>query len=461
MLRATLLSHATLVMHTHFTPARLATLTCAAALATAACGNALAQGTRPPPPPADANLQLVSTNSTGRAVDGRVCGLSADGGKALFLTTQNYRQPAQLFLKDFNGNTLTRVVAGSASPVALSCLAMTPDARHVAYVGGAPNGIFDFNGREGVEPAILLRNVLTGTDTRVTPQLKTLPAATKFVFAGVSDDGQRVAFIVEPTFSCVLYSCTATGPTRMFVHDLGTGELINLDDVVRLTAGQGQVDGNALLSPDGQTLAFSTREPYPEVGDLNTNRSDVFALNLASREVRLVSADTQGRQLVVQGFAPTAGGPSYGVQAFLANSTRVAFRSSANLDVGPANVYAKDLLTSALTPLMPAGFSVDFPNVNVVGVRADLSFSDDGQKVAYVQRSNRNPSVDKPNVLDLRTGVSLNAATLSNGTVGNGAISLGMLLSRDGRATAFDNNSTNLVAGASSTAVKTYRRLLP
>lgn len=432
-----------------------------AALVAACHADAVAQRTRPAPPPADANLQLVSTKADGKATDGAVCGLAADGSKVLYMTRQGNTQPEQLFIKDFNAGSSTSVVPGSSGSVQLSCLAMTPDAHTVVYVGGAPNGIFDVYGREGVEPAILAKSLLSGAVTRITPRLKDLPGATKYVFAGVSDDGQRVAFFAEPTYRCQLYDCVPTGPARMFLQDLGTGQLINLDDHVRLTAGQGQVDGNALLSPDGMSLAFSTRESYPELGDLNTNRSDVFVLDLASNAVRLASADAQGQQLVIKGYADTAGGPAYGVQSFFANSTRVAIRSSANLNVGPANVYAKDLMTGALVPMLPAGFSVDFPNVNVVGVRADLSFSDDGQKVAYVRRSNKNPSADVPLVLDLRTGVSLNAATLSNGSKGNGPITLGMLLSRDGRATAFDNNATNLVAGASSVVVRTYRRLLP
>jgi Tol biopolymer transport system component len=450
-------------MRTLRSSARLAAAAFALVLA-AAHGDASAQRKRPPPPPppvADSNLTLVSTDATGRPVDGAVCGVSADGGKVLFQTRLGNFQAEQLWIKDFNGNTSTRIVVNSAATVRLACLGMTPDARAAVYVDGAPNGVADFLGREGVEPAILVRDLLSGAVTRITPPLSTLPGASRFVFAGISDDAQRVAFIAEPTFSCSLYNCVATGPTRMFVRDLSTGELVNLDDRVRLTAGQGQVDGNALLSPDGRSLAFSTREPYPELGDLNTNRSDVFVLDLASRAVRLVSADTQGQQLAILGFAATAGGPTYGVQSFLGNSTRVAFRSAADLNVGPANVYAKDLVTGALVPMLPAGVSPSFPNVNVKGVRADLSFSDDGQKVAFVQRSNRNPSVDVPTVIDLRTGARLNAATLTNGTVGNGPISLGMLLSRDGRATAFDNNSTNLVAGATTSVVRTYRRLLP
>ncbi len=149
------------------------------------------------------------------------------------------------------------------------------------------------------------------------------------------------------------------------------------------------------------------------------------------------------------------------MQSFLSNSTRIAFRSSASLNVGSASVYAKDLVTDELTKLLPEGFSVNFPNVNVNGFRADLSFSDDGRKVAYVQRTNTNPGAHVPRVIDLASGASLNPASLGNGTTGNGTVSGGMLISRDGAAAAFDNNSTNLVAGTSGNVQRTYRRLLP
>jgi len=110
---------------------------------------------------------------------------------------------------------------------------------------------------------------------------------------------------------------------------------------------------------------------------------------------------------------------------------------------------------------LPEGVSVNFPNVNVNGFRADLSFSDDGCRLACVQRTNTNPGAHVPRVIDLATGASLNPASLSNGTRGNGAVSGGMLISRDGGAAAFDNNSTNLVAGTSGNVLRTYRGLLP
>lgn len=450
-------------MKFHHHPARLAAAALTFVLAGVFSGDSLAQRKRNPPPPApppDTNLQLVSANAASQAIDGAVCGVSADGSKVLFATQSGNFSRRQLFLKDFNGSSSTRVVSPSSPSVEVACLAMTPDAATVVFLDGAPNGIFDYLGREGVEAAIKTKNLLTGVETRVTPLRGSLPGAGRFVFAGISDDGRTAAFIAEPTFACRLYDCTATGPTRMFLRNLVTGELINVDSQVKLTSGQGQVDGNALLSPDGKSLAFSTRAPYPELGDGNTNRSDVFVLNLVSNTVRMVSTDARGQQIVIQGFASTAGGPAYGVQSFLADSQRVAFRSPAALTVGPASVYAKNLVTGALERVLPDGFSVDFPNVNVNGFRADLSFSDDGHKVAYVQRSNTNPGAHVPTVIDLTTGTRLNPASLSNGTRGNGTISGGMLLSRDGRAAAFDNNSTNLVAGASTNVLRTYRRLL-
>jgi hypothetical protein len=58
----------------------------------------------------------------------------------------------------------------------------------------------------------------------------------------------------------------------------------------------------------------------------------------------------------------------------------------------------------------------------------------------------------------------VNAATLSNGTVGNGRTTVSALLSRDGKAAAFDNNATNLLGGLSplgGAELRAYRKLLP
>jgi Tol biopolymer transport system component len=427
--------------------------------------NALARRTPPPPPPpppaTDATLALASATASGQAVDGDVCAVSADGGKVLFTSSSDTLvsgdvRPfaADIFLKNFNGNGVTRAVTTFSRT--LTCLGMTPNANTVVFIANATNGVVDVLGNSGTELAIMASNLTTGQQTRVTPLLSSLPNVSAYQFAGVSDDGLRVAFIAQPTRTCSGYDCTATGPARMLLRDLASGALINLESQVRFSTSQGLADGDAWLSPNGRTLAFSSRAAYPQAGD-TTPGSDVYALDIASGSVRLVSTDAAGRQLTFPGFQGI--GPTWGVQAFLSNSSRVAFFTNNDTSVGPGGVYVKDLASGALNRVLDRNLTSSDGN------RARLSFSDDGRKVAYVEGSGGGLTYrELPRVVDLVTGASLNAATLSNGTVGNGLTNTTVLLSRDGRAAAFSNNSTNLLGGVSplgGAELRAYRKLLP
>ncbi len=425
---------------------------------------ALARRTPPPPPPAptsDATLALASASASGLAAEGLACGVSADGGKVLLTSRANglvsgdTNGLVDLFLKDFNGNGITRVVtANSSTP--FGCLALTPDANTVVFIGDAPDGTVNVLGFGGTERAILVKNLSTGQQTRVTPLLSSLSNVSEFQFAGVSDDGLRVAFIAQPTRTCSGYDCVALGPARMLLRDLATGQLINLETRLRFTTSQGVADGEAWLSPNGRTLAFASRADYPEAGDTNP-KSDVFALDIASGSVRLVSTTAAGGQITFTGFAGI--GPMFGVQAFLSNSSKLAFFADFDTSAGPGGVYVKDLVTGALERVLDRKLTVS------IGNRAALSFSDDGRKVAYVvSTGNTLTGSSVPTVRDVASGAVLNAATLSNGTVGNGRTSVSALLSRDGKVAAFDNNATNLLGGLSplgGAEVRAYRKLLP
>jgi Tol biopolymer transport system component len=416
----------------------------------------------PPPPPAtDATLALASASASGMAADGNVCGISADGGKVLFTSSSNTLVSGDnrlflddIFLKDFNGNGVTRAVTTVSRT--LNCLGMTPNANTVVFMADATNGVVDVLGNSGTELAILVRNLSTGQQTRVTPLLSTFANVDAHQFAGVSDDGLRVAFIAQPTRTCSGFDCTATGPARMLLRDLASGALINLESQVRFTTSQGVADGDAWLSPNGRTLAFSSRAAYPEAGDTNP-MSDVFALDIASRSVRLVSTDAAGRQLTFPGFQGI--GPTWGVQTFLSNSGKIAFFTNNDTSVGPGGVYVKDLASGALNRVLDRNLT------STDGNRAKLSFSDDGRKVAYVEGSGGGQTYrELPRVVDLVTGARVNAATLSNGTVGNGLTNTTVLLSRDGKTAAFSNNSTNLLGGVSplgGAELRAYRKLLP
>ena len=426
--------------------------------------NALARSRPPPPPPTpttDATLALASASASGQAVDGDVCAVSADGGKVLFTSSSDTLvsgdvRPfaADIFLKDFNGNGVTRAVTTTSRT--LTCLGMTPNANTVVFIANASNGQVDSLGNSGTELAIMVQNLSTGQQTRVSPLLSTFPNVSQYQYAGVSDDGSRVAFIAQPTSTCSGYDCSATGPARMLLRDLASGSLINLESQVRFTTSQGTADGNAWLSPNGRTLAFSSRAAYAQAGDTSAG-SDVYALDIASGNVRLVSTDAAGRQLTFPGFQSS--GPSFGVQTFLADSTRIAFFSDYDTSAGPGGVYVKDLATGALNRVLDRNLT------SGDGYRAFLSFSDDGRKVAYVEASGGGTSYRAlPRVVDLVTGARLNAASLTNGTAGNGNVTTNALLSRDGRAVAFGNNSTNLLGGLSplgGAELRAYRKLLP
>ena len=446
----------------HTTTRRLALA--AASLTIVLTTAASAAGRKPPPPPpaptTDTTLALASATAAGKAISGGVCAVAADGGKVLFTsnvdplggTVSPFH--ADIFWKDFNGNGVTRAVTTTSRT--LNCLGMTPNANTVVFSADATNGKVDTLGNSGVELAILVQNQITGQQTRVTPLLSTFANVSEFQFAGVSDDGSRVAFIAQPTRTCSGYDCTATGPARMLLRDLASGSLINLESQVRFTTQQGRVDGNAWLSPNGRTLAFSSRAAYAQAGD-TTAGSDIYALDIASGNVRLVSTDAAGRQLTFPGFQST--GPSFGVQTFLADSTKIAFYSDYDTSAGPGGVYVKDLATGALNRVLDRNLTASD------GYRAFLSFSDDGRKVAYAEGSAGGTTYRSlPRVLDLATGARLNAATLTNGTVGNGNSYATPLLSRDGKSVAFDNDSTNLLGGLSpfgGAEGRAYRKLLP
>jgi Tol biopolymer transport system component len=417
----------------------------------------------PPPPPAtDSTLALASATAAGRAVDGAVCAVSADGGKVLFtslsdtlVSGDNRPFLADIFLKNFNGNGVTRAVTTFSR--SLTCLAMTPDANTVVFAADASDGQVDAFGNSGTELAILVQNQNTGQQTRVTPLLSSLPNVSSYQFAGVSDDGQRVAFIAQPTQVCSGYDCTAMGPARMLLRDLSTGQLINLESQLRFTTSQGVADGDAWLSPNGRTLAFSSRADYPQAGASN-GKSAVFVFDIASGNVRLVSSDAAGQQLSIPGFF--GAGPTWGLHTFLSNSSKIAFSSSYPTSAGPAGVYVKDLASGALTLILDSNLTVRGSS------RAALSFSDDGRRAAYVEDNGQGGSFSRtlPRVRDITTGALLNAATLTNGTVGNGQTTSNVLLSRDGRVAAFSNNATNLLGGPSplgGAELRAYRKLLP
>ena len=192
---------------------------------------------------------------------------------------------------------------------------MTTGAKTVVFISNAPNGQVDVSGNSGSELAILLQNLSTGVQTRVTPLLNSFANVDSYQFAGVSDDGLRVALIAQPTRFCSGCDCIQW-PRN------------NLKSKVRFTTSQSVADGEAWLAPNGRTLAFATRVACPDPDDANPV-SDALALDIASKNVMLVSTGaagrrvggSAGRRLSLPGFRRI--GPMFGMQPFLADTSKL------------------------------------------------------------------------------------------------------------------------------------------
>ena len=402
--------------------------------------------------PAIGTLALVSSNVAGRARGGSPCAVSATGMLVAFNSTASDVVAADtnaandVFLKNLRTGAVTRVSTNSAGAQLIGgalCLAMTPDGNSVVLqTAGGSNPYLP-----PIEPAIFVKNVATGALTRVTPPLNTFPTTAAYLFQSISDDGLRVALIATPTTAYLGgYETAALGPARALVRDLGTGSLTNLSADVQLDLNQGAYEGSLLLSPDGRKLAFSTRINYPALGD-NNGKSDVFVLDVATRNVALASSNSGGVQVTISG--PPLFNPTLRVIGFLAGGAQLAYEVPGDSSLGAAGAYIKNL-NNATSKLVYASGNSSLPV---------LSFSDDGNLAAF-DRAIYPPNaqqIDAVWVRDLRTGAERRVNTTAGGVVGNNQARLARV-SRDGSSVVFQSNASNLltaVRGTYETYIKT------
>ena len=412
----------------------------AAAVEGSGRSRSLAVGTSP----AVGTLTLVTASATGKAAGGSsvACGISSDGALVAFgsdsatLVAGDANQSVDVFVKNTRTGAVTRVSTDSNGlPLVggASCLGMTPDGKSVVLQtagGGSPY-------QPPVEPAIHVKNLVTGALTTVTPPLNAFPTTAAYQFQSVSDDGLRVAMIAAPTTTYLGgYETVANGPARALLRDLRTRQLINLSLDVPLDLNQGAYDGRLLLSPDGNRLAFTSRINVPAAGDAN-GKSDVFLLNLATRAIALVSSNGAGVQTTISG--PPLFNPPLRVIAFLAGGTQLAYEIPADSTLGAAGAYVKNLNSGSSRLLFASGNTALPP----------LSISDDATQAAF-DRPIYPPNaqqIDAVWLRDLRTGQERRVNTTAGGVLGNNQSRLARI-SRDGSTVIFQSNATNLLPAA-------------
>lgn len=275
---------------------------------------------------------LASVSSAGVQADGLPgdCSISSDGRLVAFdsaaanLVAGDGNGQADVFLHDrLTGATLRVSVAsdGSQADGESRNPALSLDGQHVAFEStatnlapGAGNGAWN----------VYVHDVASGATERVSIPLGGGPLELQADNAGISADGQVVAF---QSFSSALVAGDTNGTKDVFVHDRLTGA------TTRVSVSSSGAEGNGLsgsaqindfadertLSADGRFVVFQSEAFNLVPGDSNA-RDDVFVHDRETGFTTRASLDSAFGQGDGHSHAP----------ALSASGRWVAFESNAN-----------------------------------------------------------------------------------------------------------------------------------
>ena len=205
------------------------------------------------------------------------------------------------------------------------------------------------------------------------------------------------------------------------------------------------------ISADGRYVAFDNFSTNLVAGDTN-GTSDVFVKNLQTGVVTRASTAADGTE---------ANGYSQNV-SISADGRYVVFESEAtNLVVGDTNgindIFVKNLQTGVVTR---ASTAADGTEANGFNGGYSISISADGRYVAFESEATNLVAGDTNGMVDIfvkdsQTGAIVRVNTAADGTVANG-LSLGPLISADGRYVSFTSLASNLVAGDTNNAADVF-----
>ncbi len=443
--------------------------------------------------PLDARLAptvaLVSANLVGTAAGNAASSIggydddvmSADGRYVLFssratdLTTNPVTRIEDLYVRDTatNATTLvTRTLDGKTAGNSFQPGRMTPDGRYVAFVSTTRDG------PDGLVPAgtmapsngggsVFRHDLQTGTVEVASVRPDGLGGAGGVGGGGLpgqfdmSADGRYVVFTYSGTDLAPL---DQNGVTDVFVRDMvaGTTKLVNHTPAGGFSA---KAASDPLVSGNGRTVLFrSAATDLVAAADTN-DASDLFAYDVATGAVSLVTVDAQGN---------AGGGGVLGFDGFSARlddaGTKVLFfndnpalLAGGGFDPFSTYLYLRDLSAGA-TSLVSRLPATGQPAAVAVGNGGRADISRDGRFVAF-QSSDRFTEAAGPNftsfvyLYDTQTGRFTAASHNPAGELREGVFPS---LSGDGRFVSFNSTPTDLVPGvtqAGGVPVYVYDRL--
>ncbi|SDG89148.1 lectin-like protein [Alloyangia pacifica] len=263
--------------------------------------------------------------------------------------------------------------------------------------------------------------------------------------ATLSDDGTWIGF---HSFSSNLIpglEIPESNPNygQIYAKNLVTGEVV----LVSANAEGVPLSGHApAISPDGTKIAFQSGSDAYLASDTN-GQSDIFLRDLESGEITLVSSNVYGNEGNYSSLSPV----------YSPDGTKIAFSSlSSNFVAGDTNgatdIFVKDLATGEITRVSTG------TNGEQANQRSFFPiFSPDSSKVAFMTyASNLAPNDDNGRgdiyLKELETGQLTLVSTDSDGNVGN-EDNLPDDISEDGTRVLFTTFTSNLVEGDTNDAL--------
>ncbi len=400
--------------------------------------------------------------------------ISADGRYVAFdstasdLVANDNNDASDVFVRDLRKRTTTRVsvdTAGGDANGASIRPAISADGRYVAFDSYASDLVAG-DGTSGPNgDDIFVRDLLTGTTTRVSVNTSGGDPNGPSGSASISADGRYVAF--ESYASDLVAGDGTSGfdGNDIFRRDLLSGTTTR----VSVNTTGGDPDGPSFtffanaISADGQRVAFTSNADNLVAADNNAN-SDVFVRDLGANTTTQISVS------LARGAAD---GESE--QGEISSSGRyVAFGSNASdlvpgggncteTEEGPyclSDVYVRDTEAGTTTKA-----STDMDDGNANASSQDGSVSADGRYVAFSSLASDlvpkddNGAIDVF-VRDLRTGRTKRISVDQNGHDATGGQSYWPSITPDARFVVFTSQADNLVGNDDNGVEDVYVRRL-
>jgi Tol biopolymer transport system component len=196
-----------------------------------------------------------------------------------------------VFLRDRQTGTTTLVsttLGGTVGNGESTIAKLTPDGRYVAFYSEASNLV---SGDTNAEGDIFVRDLQTGTTTRVSLGPALIQANGSSLEPSISNDGRFVAFYSDATN---LVAGDTNAATDVFVRDRQAGTTVRASVASAGTQGNDGSD-SATISGNGRFVAFSSVASNL-VASETTGTYDVFVRDLVSSTTVRVSVATDGAQ---------------------------------------------------------------------------------------------------------------------------------------------------------------------